>query len=104
MDKISEKIVIQDSGDTLQQVGVDGGLGIHLVQMVRGAGDLCGQPDGGSPLLFQFRLDAPANVYVVDFCHKKSVELIPCLSSGFPRPTNLTSHSTPYRYGIYNSP
>ena len=52
MDKISEKIVIQDSGDTLQQVGVDGGLGIHLVQMVRGAGDLCGQPDGGSPLLF----------------------------------------------------
>ena len=100
MDKISEKIVIQDSGDTLQQVGVDGGLGIHLVQMVRGAGDLCGQPDGGSPLLFQFRLNAPANVYVVDFCHKKSVELIPCLNIrvSTPHQSNKSFHAVSLRH------
>ncbi len=76
MDKILKEIVIQNSGDALQQVGVDGGFGIHLVQMVRSTGNLCGQPDGGSPLFFQFRLNAPANMYVVDLCHKKSVELI----------------------------
>ena len=86
MDKILKEIVIQDFRDAFQQVGVDGVFGIHFVQMVRGTGNLRGQPDSGPPLLFQFRLNALANVYVVDFCHKKSVELIPCLSFGFPRP------------------
>jgi len=68
--------------------------------MVRGAGDLRGQPNGGSTLLFQFRLDALANVYVVDFCHKKSVELIPCLNIRVSTPysSNKLFHAVSLRH------
>ena len=68
--------------------------------MVRGAGELRGQPDGGPPLLFQFRLNALANVYVVDLCHKKSVELIPCLNIRVSTPyiSNKLFHAVSLRH------
>ena len=76
----------QNDGDAFEQVGVDIGLGIHLIQMVRRAGNLCRQPNGAPPLLFQFCLDAFSNMYLLDFLYKNSVELISCLTSGLPRP------------------
>jgi len=44
--------------------------------MVRGTGELAGQPDIGAPLLFHLRLDEFADMYLPDFVHTKSVELI----------------------------
>jgi hypothetical protein len=58
-----------------EQVGIDGGIGIHLIQMVGRARNLFGEPNGGSALLFQHGFYPLTNMYLFDFRHKKCVEL-----------------------------
>ena len=57
LDKIFKEIVAENAGNASQQFGVDGGLGIHFVQMVRRAGNLCRQPDRSAALRLQCLLD-----------------------------------------------
>ena len=71
MDKLPKKVVIQNLGNAFQQVGVDGGVGIHLIQMVGCARNLAGEPNRGSALLLQHGLNPVPNMYLLDFRHKK---------------------------------
>ena len=90
----------QNDGDAFEQAGVDVGLGIHLIQMVRRAGNLRRQPNGAPPLLFQFCLDAFPDMYLLDFLHKNSVELIPCLNIRVSTPhiSNKLFHAVTIRH------
>ena len=85
----------------LQQSRVDGGVGIHLIQMVGRTRNLACQPNRCSALLLQHGLDPVPDMYVPDLRHKKSVEFVPCLKPGLPRPHSLTSHSTPYKTAFH---
>ena len=82
----------------LQQTRVDGGVGVHLIQMVGRAGNLAGKPNRGPALLLQHGLDPVPDMYVPDFRHRKSVEFNFLLErQGFHALHNLTSHPTPYQ-------
>ena len=80
MDKLPKKVVIQNLGNAFQQVGVDGGVGIHLIQMVGCARNLAGEPNRGSALLLQHGLNPVPNMYLFDLRHNKSVEFVSCLN------------------------
>ena len=80
MDKVLKEIVIQNVRDALQQVRVDGGIGIHFIQMVGRAGNLSGEPNRSPSLLSQHGLDPVPDMYLPDFRHNKSVEFVPCLN------------------------
>ena len=75
LDKLLKEIIIQNVGNAFQQVGIDGGVGIHFIQMVGCARNLAGEPNRGSALLLQHGLNPVPDMYLLDFRHKKCVEL-----------------------------
>ena len=89
LDKVLKEIVIENVRDAFQQFGVDGGVGIHLIQMVGGARYLACKPYRGSALLLQHGFDSAPYVYVVDAGHKKSVELNSCLNVRVTTPSTI---------------
>ena len=74
LDKILEEIVVQDVGNVFQQSCVDGGVGVHLIEMVGRAGDLACEPNRGAALLLQHGFDSFPDMYVFGLRHKKCVE------------------------------
>lgn len=74
LDIFLEKVIIQNVRNALQQVRINGSIGIHLIQMVGCAGNLSGEPNRGSALLLQHGFYPLAYMYFPDFRHKNSVE------------------------------
>ena len=102
MDKILKEIISKKFGYAHEHLSVDVRAVVYFVDMVRGTGELAGQPDIGAPLLFHLRLDEFADMYLPDFVHKKSVEFVPCLNVRVSTPyqSNKLFHAVSLRHLI----
>ena len=66
MDIFFKEVVVKNMAEMNEQVGIDGGIGIHLIQMVGRTWDLSGKPNSGPALLFQHGLNPVSDMYIPD--------------------------------------
>ena len=88
-----EKVIVQRIADFQQHVAVYPRVLEDAVHVLARALQLCRQPSDGSPLSSEFLFDKTAYMWGFERGHgfevdvqKNSVESIPCLTLGFPRP------------------